>query len=455
MNFSGLFGPPDIDALQEKRDITGLIKALGYQKSAIVRENAAIALGEIGDEKAVDALIGALNDQHPGVGVAAADALGEIGDAKARNALISILEKQSVSDKVKEAAFESLEMNDWTPSQNSNKFDQTKENNKEEKSELKGDSTDLVKNPLKMENTITDCSFWKCPNCGELLQKKDLNTIFKVGESALNLAETETCGACGCRYPGSEIYGGKYDSNEIVNSQSKSEPPHILSIVVFRIKTNKQTNNPHIHCRKIMDIKYPLSVMYLNYEVGFATFMSEYEALALYNSLVAQSRIQSLGTKFDLYSGTDNEGIDYIAILFSPPLDDWVYRRENNEERFHKSTRSIQEAIDICFNSLLPKIPEVLISEVNEEFTKVKSSWASEKLHSGSELYVKEIMRRNMGKFKNNEDFMCFTIESVLPVSGDIWAGQIDIAYSNSFIPIRIWKAENTYFVCGNSKFTE
>jgi hypothetical protein len=56
-----LFGPPNIEKLREKGDIKGLIKALGYQKDAAVRQAATEALVEIG-ASAVEPLITALED---------------------------------------------------------------------------------------------------------------------------------------------------------------------------------------------------------------------------------------------------------------------------------------------------------------------------------------------------------------------------------------------------------
>ncbi|NJP07701.1 MAG: hypothetical protein HC837_19825 [Chloroflexaceae bacterium] len=48
-----LFGSPNIQQLQAKNDVRGLIKALGYQKDAPIREQAAAALGQIKDAQAV------------------------------------------------------------------------------------------------------------------------------------------------------------------------------------------------------------------------------------------------------------------------------------------------------------------------------------------------------------------------------------------------------------------
>jgi HEAT repeat protein len=92
-----LFGPP----------VKGLIRALQYQKVWKVRMDAAIALGEIGDVRAVGPLIEALADRDYRVRREAARGLGKIGDACAVDPLIKTL-----SDKdwrVREVAIKSLE----------------------------------------------------------------------------------------------------------------------------------------------------------------------------------------------------------------------------------------------------------------------------------------------------------------------------------------------------------
>jgi HEAT repeat protein len=43
-----LFGPPNIEKMRARRDVKGLIKALGYKKDTDVREAAAEALDELG-----------------------------------------------------------------------------------------------------------------------------------------------------------------------------------------------------------------------------------------------------------------------------------------------------------------------------------------------------------------------------------------------------------------------
>ncbi len=84
-----LFGPPDIEKLKAKGDIRGLIKAGGNNKQ---REKAVEALVQIG-APAVEPLIAALTRKNRWgrVAAGAAQALGEIGDPRAVEPLIGTL----------------------------------------------------------------------------------------------------------------------------------------------------------------------------------------------------------------------------------------------------------------------------------------------------------------------------------------------------------------------------
>jgi HEAT repeat protein len=58
----GLLGRPNIFQLKAKRDVEGLVKALGYRSELYVRVFAAEALGEIGDVRAVESLVAVLEE---------------------------------------------------------------------------------------------------------------------------------------------------------------------------------------------------------------------------------------------------------------------------------------------------------------------------------------------------------------------------------------------------------
>ncbi len=59
-----LFGPPDVEKLKRDRNTKGLIKALDFfKKNSSVAQNAAKALGELGDPQAIEALDAALHSE--------------------------------------------------------------------------------------------------------------------------------------------------------------------------------------------------------------------------------------------------------------------------------------------------------------------------------------------------------------------------------------------------------
>ena len=98
----GLFGPPNVERMKNKRDVAGLIKALSYRKDDKVRQAAMVALGQIGDARAIESLIAMLKDADDGMRSAAADALGQIGDTLAVEPLIAVL--QDSHDQVRYSA---------------------------------------------------------------------------------------------------------------------------------------------------------------------------------------------------------------------------------------------------------------------------------------------------------------------------------------------------------------
>jgi HEAT repeat protein len=107
MAILSLFGPPNVEKLQAKRNIAGLTKALNYRKDASVRRAAALALGEIGATSAVEALKERLRESDSAVRFAAVAALGAFSTPEARESLMALL---SDSDKtLRRAAADALD----------------------------------------------------------------------------------------------------------------------------------------------------------------------------------------------------------------------------------------------------------------------------------------------------------------------------------------------------------
>jgi len=129
------FFEPNIEKMEAKGDVKGLIKALrtnkyvkgGYRREAaaallrigapavepliqalkdkdpVIRFGAADALGGIGDRRAVGPLIEALNDEDDAVRAWAALGLGKIGDERAVEPLTEALKDDAVQKFAKEA----------------------------------------------------------------------------------------------------------------------------------------------------------------------------------------------------------------------------------------------------------------------------------------------------------------------------------------------------------------
>ena len=83
---------PEVEKLKQNNKVRKLIKILVDPRHEI-RESAARALGEIGDERAVDPLVARLKnrDERRSVVIAVSDALARIGDPRAFDPLVSLL----------------------------------------------------------------------------------------------------------------------------------------------------------------------------------------------------------------------------------------------------------------------------------------------------------------------------------------------------------------------------
>jgi hypothetical protein len=90
----GIFGfKPNVEEMEKKKDIDGLMKALRHKDDSI-KQRAAEALGRIG-EPAVDPLIRALKDEGSSIRYRAAEALANTGHPRAMEPLIQALADES------------------------------------------------------------------------------------------------------------------------------------------------------------------------------------------------------------------------------------------------------------------------------------------------------------------------------------------------------------------------
>lgn len=86
----------NVEDMKAKKDTEGLIRCLKNKRNIFVRIDAARALGDLGDPKAIDPLVEALKDKFRPVREAAAEALGKLGgDPRGVEAFLDFLKNSS------------------------------------------------------------------------------------------------------------------------------------------------------------------------------------------------------------------------------------------------------------------------------------------------------------------------------------------------------------------------
>lgn len=103
----------DVEYLEKKKNVSGLIKALKYRKDSLARSKAAKALGRIGGEKAIDILIKTLNDEDDLLRYSSVIALEMIEDKNTIPHLIKTLRDSSLD--IRKKAAEALDKLGWEP----------------------------------------------------------------------------------------------------------------------------------------------------------------------------------------------------------------------------------------------------------------------------------------------------------------------------------------------------
>ena len=91
-----LFAPRDVERLEARRDVKGLMRVLAHTPAPSERQAAAVALGKLGDLRALPGLEQALADPQPDVRRAAAAALGQLDDSRAVEPLIAALHDHNI-----------------------------------------------------------------------------------------------------------------------------------------------------------------------------------------------------------------------------------------------------------------------------------------------------------------------------------------------------------------------
>ena len=181
----------------------------------------------------------------------------------------------------------------------------------------RGESGPVRSAPTETGSVVTDCRLWKCPNCGVLLERAGLGTVWQAGDPLARVAGTSTCTKCGAEFPQADVYGGRYDSRKTAVSARRAEIPDSVSVVVFCIRSFKSPDDSEAYCRRVIGRKYARSQMLKHYVVGFADDLTVNEALVLYEDHVRAGNLPDLGQQFDSIQGAGPDGRKVIALLFA------------------------------------------------------------------------------------------------------------------------------------------
>jgi len=164
----------------------------------------------------------------------------------------------------------------------------------------------------------TDSKYWKCPNCGEVLEKGGLNVFISPGQDSGKIIGTATCGKCQAGFPQSDVYGGTYDfvGERAPDRSSLSARPTGLRVLVLR-EGEKPPPEPQQYCEQIVYERYgdpPPATKEWNM-IGSLVPPNAEQTAVLYSQLRA-TKIPDYGRPTDEFECTGSDGAKVAALFF-------------------------------------------------------------------------------------------------------------------------------------------
>jgi len=171
----------------------------------------------------------------------------------------------------------------------------------------------------KVGEYVTSCRFWRCPECGRVIEKLALGVFdWPIGARiprGPRWAGTCNCAACGAEFPEAEIYGGKYDIEAKARIAESKEYPQEVSVIVFQLLTSHPATQAQKICSELLNQKYPMAKLGKWYVIGRLDLLTIDEAYIVYKAHVEEGQLADLGEQFDATLGKDITGKD-VAVLF-------------------------------------------------------------------------------------------------------------------------------------------
>jgi hypothetical protein len=167
--------------------------------------------------------------------------------------------------------------------------------------------------------TVSSVRYWKCPKCGEILEKGMLEKGSVRPGQQLNIAGTGTCTGCGTGYSQAAIYGGEYDfvGDQPTGEAPKDQVPTVATVVLFREGATPPPDAAG-YCRQVLRKHYGTSKLTLRdwQMIGRLDRPTAADTGALYSGLVEQGQIPDYGHPTDQIEGEGPDGNHVAALVF-------------------------------------------------------------------------------------------------------------------------------------------
>ena len=122
------------------------------------------------------------------------------------------------------------------------------------------------------------------------------------------------------------------------------------------------------------------------------------------------------------------------------------------------SGSSPAEVLEYVFSIALPEVPDAKPGDVREKYVLLQSGWGAQVLAEGTVEYIRRIVLANLEWISQRPDFGSFDVQARLDVPPSVQVNGLIVDRTGSTVaaaPLRVWRAGDTYFACGNSDFND
>lgn len=169
-----------------------------------------------------------------------------------------------------------------------------------------------------MGRVVTDSKYWRCPSCGEVLEKGGLGVFIFPGDDSGNIIGTATCSKCEAGYSQPDVYGGVYDFvGERAGATQPDQRPSSVNVVLFR-EGSDPPPEPKRYCEQVVLERYgePCPEVQEWYLVGWMGQPNAEQAAVAYAANREAGQIPEFGRLADEVETTGPDDRRVAALFF-------------------------------------------------------------------------------------------------------------------------------------------